>query len=79
MGINSVAIPGQVQDNIDKDIKRIGYNVSRSAWIVQACKEKLENTRQARFEVLRKLKQWHTSFPKRPFKEVLEEIENEEI
>jgi len=64
---------------IKAEISRIGYNVSVAAWIKQACIEKIEGRNQEVEVIIYKLEQWQKSFPKRPFKEILREIQNGKI
>lgn len=79
MVYQSIYIPLKTLEDIDEEVKKIGYNLSRSAWVVQACKEKLTSDRKNIDVIIKKLRKWHTSFPKKPFKEILEELSNGEI
>jgi len=79
MTSQSIKFPNDLIEAIDLEIKKIGYGLKRAAWIKQACKEKLETDRKNLEQVISKLRKWNNSFPKRQFKEILEELENGQI
>jgi len=77
--IQSFYLDTELISKIDNEIQKIGCGASRSGWIAKACEEKLANKCDTIQKVISKLNSWQRSFPKRPFKELLEELQNGEI
>jgi len=76
MGKLSIYIEIETLDQLDIERKRIGFNLTRSQWISQACKDKISQESRTAERIVQKLEAWYRSFPKKPFKEIIEEVKN---
>ena len=79
MVAKTIYVPSEILKKIDIEVDKLGFGISQSAWIVQACKEKLKGDKNNIATVITKLRRWADSFPKKPIKEIIEELENGKI
>jgi len=75
----SINLPKNTIEIVDQEVIKIGCGATRSGWVNDACLLKVNQKNHTLERLINKLKAWQTSFPKKPFKELMEEIENGEV